>query len=163
MGYSKNEAAITRVKSLLDQMVASKTDLTWPTKDAHMLGYHLREAMTLAKKIGRSPYDLLKDRWTIRNRGDRVVAELKEIESVQALQTLMSKMELPELHTVVEIVGAAIAHEAGQIYFPDAVLDEKQAHELYNWTSKNGYHLIVAEVGVTITKNDPGEAAWTPA
>jgi hypothetical protein len=162
MGYSKNEASINRVKSLLDQMVAAKTDLTWPTKDAHMLGYHLREAMTLAQKIGKAPYDKLKDRFTIRNRGDRVVAELKLVETVQALQQLMSKMELPELHTVVEIVGAAIAHDAGRIYFPDAVLMDEDKKDLYGWTSKHGYHLIVAEVGVTITKDDPGEAAWTP-
>lgn len=162
MGYSKNEAVINRVKPLLDQMVVAKADLTWPTKDAHMLGYHLREAMTLAKRIGKAPYDQLKDKFTIRNRGDRVLAELKIVETVQALQNLMSKMELPEIHTVVEIVGAAIAHDAGQMYFPDAVLTEDDAKELYNWTSKHGYHLIVAEVGATITKDDPGEAAWTP-
>jgi len=147
---------------LLDQMVVAKTDLTWPTKDAHMLGYHLREAMTLAKRIGKAPYDTLKEKFTIRNRGDRVVAELKIVETVQALQQLMSKMELPEVHTVVEIVGAAISHGAGQMYFPDAALTEDDAEELYNWASKHGYHLVVAEIGVTITKDDPGEAAWKP-
>ena len=162
MGYSKNEASINRVKSLLDQMVKANTDLTWPTKDAHMLGYHLREAMTLAKRIGKAPYETLKDKFTIRNRGDKVVAELKIVESVQALQQLMSKMELPEVHTIVEIVGAAISHDAGQIYFPDAVLSTEDSTELYGWTSKHGYFLIVAEVGVTITKEDPGEVAWTP-
>lgn len=128
-----------------------------------MLGYHLREAMTLAKKLGKSPYDTLKDRFTIRNRGDRVVAELKNIETIQALQNLMSRMELPDVTGITEIVGAAIMHDqATEIYFPDAVLGVDEAKDLYGWTSVRGYHLVVAEVGVTLTKNDPGEAAWKP-
>jgi hypothetical protein len=128
-----------------------------------MLGYHIREAMTLAKRLGKAPYNSLKDKFTIRNRGDRVTAELKNVESLHALSNAMSKMEIPEIHTVLEIVGAAITHDAAtQLYFPDAALDYEQSTELYNWATANGFYLIIAEVGVTITKSDPGEVAWTP-
>lgn len=163
VGYSQNEAAINRVQALLDQMVVTDTDLSWPTKDAHMLGYHLREAMTLAKRIGKSPYDTLKDKFTIRNRGDRVVAELKVKEGIEALQSLMSKVELSDVTSTVEIVGAAIVHsQATELYFPDAVLTDEDKLALWKWSSKNEYYIIVAEIGVTLTKKDPGEVAWTP-
>jgi len=162
MGYSGNKAAVERVKPLLDQMLRSEHDLIWPSENAHMLCYHIREGMTVAQSLKIDPYTELKKEWVIRNKGSRVVAERKNPIALEALQAAMSKMELEDVRNVMEIVGAAILHKAHQMYFPDAVFTPEDSLSLYNWCQRNGYHLVVAEVGVTITKDDPGEAAWTP-
>lgn len=162
MGYSGNKAAVERVKPLLDQMVQAQQDLTWPSTNAHMLCYHIREAMTVAEKLKIEPYDGLKVNWIIRNRGTKVVAERKNVETLQALQAAMSNMELENVDSAMGIVGAAIMHKAHQMYFPDARLNPDDVLALYSWCHKHGYFLVVAEVGVTITKDDPGEVAWTP-
>lgn len=162
MGYSNNSAVIARVRPLLDQMVKATSDLVWPSKDPHMLGYHIREAMTYAKAREIDPYKGLKSQWIIRNRGDRVVAERRDVIAFEALQSAMQKMEIENLHSVVEIVGAAIAHKAHHIYFPDAILTPDERLMLWKWARSNEYYIVVAEVGVTLTKENPGEAAWTP-
>lgn len=162
MGYSENEAVIRKVQPILDQMVEASTDLSWPTTNAHMFGYHLREAMNLAKDKKIAPYENLKDNWIIRNKGTKVVAEKKRVLALEALQATMSRMELGQLFSVVEIVGAAITHKAHHMYFPDAAMMPEDRETLYQWCQKNGYFLVVAEIGVTLTKDDPGEAAWSP-
>lgn len=162
MGYSKSESAVERVKPLLDQMVAATTDLTWHHKNPHMLGYHLREAMTIAKRHKLEPYNTLKERFIIRNKGDKVVAEIRHFEALPALQAAMSKVVLEDITSLVSIVGAAIDNKAHELYFPSAILSDEDKLTLYTWCVKNEYFMIVAEVGVTITKSDPGDVAWAP-
>lgn len=163
MGYSNSDAAIKRVQKLLDQMLLAKSDLTWPSTNAHMLGYHIREALTIAKKKGIEPYNELKDKFTIRNKGNRVVAELKHVEAATALQAAMSNLTIEHLSSLMEIVGAAINHKASEMFFPDADLAPDEVEKLFLWAEKNGYFLIAAESGITLTKDDPGEASWRPA
>lgn len=162
MSYSSNVKVIEKMKSLLDQMVQAKTDLTWPTTNAHMLGYHIREALTIAKKAGIKPYDTLKDRFVIRNRGDRVTAELKDKEAFTALQSVMSKVTLENLTSLMEIVGGAINHKAREMFFPDADLMPEELEKLHLWAEKNEYFMVASDAGVTLTRDDPGEAKWVP-
>lgn len=160
MGYSKNLDRIERVRPLLDQMLKAKTSLTWPSENAHMLGYHIREALTLAKKGKIAPYDTLKDRFIIRNKGSHVVADPKDIEI--SIESVMSKVTLEDLTSLMEIVGGALNHRADEMFFPSADLEADEVEKLYTWAQKNDYFLVVAETGVTLTRNDPGEAKWTP-
>lgn len=162
MGYSNSEASIKRVQKLLDQMLDAQSDISWPSPNAHMLGYHIREALTIAKKKGIEPYKGLKDRFIIRNKGTRVVAELRDVETLAALQSAMSKVVLENLSSLMEILGGAINHKMSEMFFPDADLTQDEAEKLYLWAQKNGYFLIVAESGITLTKNDPGEAVFRP-
>lgn len=160
MGYSKNLDRIERVRPLLDQMLKAKTSLTWPSANAHMLGYHIREALTLAKKTKFKPYDELKDKFIIRNKGNCVVADLRNMEI--SIETVMSKVTLEDLVSLLEIIGGAINHRADEMFFPSADLEAEEVEKLFVWAEKNNYYLIVAETGVTLTRNDPGEAKWTP-
>lgn len=160
MGYSKNIKMIERVRPLLDQMLNAKTNLVWPSRNAHMLGYQIREALTLAKKNKVEPYDALKDKFVIRNKGDHILAELRLVEV--SIEAVLSKVTLEGLVSLMEIVGGAINHRADEMYFPSADLEPEEIEKLFIWAQKNEYFLIAAETGVTLTKNDPGEAKWTP-
>jgi len=150
------------MKPLLDQMLAAQRDLAWPTDNAHMLGYRLREAMNIAKRGKIEPYQNLKDKFVIRNKGDKVYAEYRHPETIAALREVLSKMTLADIEQPMEIVGAAILHKAQEMYFPSVTLTDEDKLTLYQWTSKNGYYMIVAEVGVTLTRVNPGDVAWEP-
>lgn len=163
MGYSKNKEKVERVRKLLDQMLGTSVDLRWESDNPHMLAYHLREAMTIAQKNHIEPYEELKDKFTIRNRGTFVLAEVKKsLDIVAQLQTAMAKVVLEDETTVVAIVGAAITHKAEELFFPNAVLSEDDLKQLYTWTEKNGYFIVAADLGATLTKRDPGPAKWSP-
>lgn len=127
-----------------------------------MLGYYLREAMTLAKKYKIAPYEELKDKWIIRDRGDRITAELRSRTPLEAMRIAISKLVLSNLVSLNEIVGACINHKAEEMYFPDADITDEEAGTLYLWSIKNGYFIVVGN-GVTITKTDPGDVAWIPS
>lgn len=163
MPYSKNLNSITRVKKILDQMVEAKTNLSWPNHNPHMLAYRIREAMTLAEKVHYAPYHILKAKYIIRNKGSRVLAELREIDSVlETLQAAHTRVTLEQLSSLIEIIGGVIHAKAEEMFFPDADLSAEETNRLYLWCKEKDYFLIVAERGITITKTDPGEAKWEP-
>lgn len=161
MPYSRNPKTVENWKAYLDQLLNSSTDIAWESANTHMLGYYLRQAMTIAQKQKIAPYEGLKDKWTIRDRGDRILAELKSRAPIETLKRADAKLILAGLVDLPEIVGACIEHKADEMYFPEGVLDEQQTKVLYLWSSKNGYHIIIGN-GVTVTKTDPGDIAWVP-
>ena len=162
MGYSTSPAAVKRVEPLLVQMMNATGNLSWPSDNAHMLAYHLREAMTVASKDSKSPYHELKQKFMIRNKGTRVVAELRDVTDIVAhIQSAKPKLVLDGLGTLVELVGAVITHEAHEMFFPDARLTEEDARNLWRWATPRDYYLVIGE-GITIAKDDPGDAKWTP-
>ena len=164
MGYSKSPLAIKRVQTLLDQMVLATSDLTWPAENAHMLGYYIRQAMTIAKKQKLEPYHMLKDRFVIRNRGNKVTAELRDISPASGLQSVMSQIRLEEVNSLMEIIGALITHNtADQFHFPKANLTDEELTQLYKWSRENEKFMVVSDSeGITIVSTDPGDVKWTP-
>lgn len=161
MGYAKSAAALKRLQPLLDQMLKSDVSLSWPSQNAHMLGYHIREAMKIAESDPQSPYKGLRERFVIRNKGTHVVAEPRVINVVAELHQAHAKMSLENLSGLLELIGAVITHEAHEMFFPDALLTEEETKTLYEWAKPRGYSLVVGN-GITITKENPGEAEWTP-
>lgn len=165
MGYSTSPFTIKRVEKFLKEMVTTEHDLAWPTKNAHMVSYYIRQALTVAKTQGIDPYNTLKDRFIIRNRGDKVVAELRDLStSTEALKHTMSQMTISDARSTMEIVGACITNKtAEQLHFPNASLTKEELKTLYKWISETELYLIVSDVeGITILKNNPGAVAWTP-
>jgi len=120
--------------------------------------------MTIAKKQNLEPYHTLKDRFVIRDRGDRVMAELRDISPSAGLQQAMSQLKLEEVTALMEIIGSLITHHtAEQIHFPKASLTEEEMTSLYKWVRENEKFMVVSELeGITVVSTDPGEVKWTP-
>lgn len=161
MGYSNNKIVIERMRPLLDQLLVATADISWSTENAHMFCYRLNEALMYAKKHGVVPYEGLKDKFMIRNKGNRALAELRVQPVLETLQRAMEKLVLSDFSSAVEIVGAAITNKVNEMFFPDAELNEEELKLVHTWGEKNGYFLVYGN-GLTLTKNDPGEAKWTP-
>lgn len=172
MGYSKSLRTIQRVKNHLDQMVASSERLEWPTTNPSKLSYWIRDGVNASRRYAvdseRRPvepyasYARLGTKYIIKLDEGKVVAELRDVIPLPIEATGMGKMVLNELATEFELVGAATQHQAPEMFFPDASEDTCNMFLLHNWCQHNAYFIVSNASGITLTKTDPGDIAWTP-
>lgn len=157
MGYVLKPSAIARVKPLLDEMVASDRDCSWPSDDPR-LAYYLREAIAAAKQLSIVEYAGLSGKFIIRSSKGRVTAELRNKLAIEQLIDSTARMTLHEIRFVAEVVGASIKHKAREMYFPDFVLsddeeDKEALDKLSKWASSAGYEILNHEAeGITLRR-----------
>jgi len=174
MGYSTSIRAFNRVKAYLDEMAAKNEPLVWPATDAAKLAYYIREGIRIAK--GRvsdtktpkntldffQPYSSLSAKYVIRVKGNNVVAEPRELIPNLPASEVLKRMVIEEVEEPLEIVGAVIKHKAPEMFFPMGDNSPENLARIYAWSSKNDYFIVSSDVGITLTKTDPGEIAWRP-
>lgn len=171
MAYSRSTKAVDRVVKQLDKLVDANEDVVWLTADPTKLRYRLHEAFSVIERYPAkfNSYLGIKDKFVIRVRPNKVVAELRTPEvvedsnlNVEKFNRTISTLLIPDVNTHIAIVGAVIANRAvDELHFPQAFLDDESLAKLFGWTSSNGYHIVRGN-GLTLTKNDPGELAWKP-
>lgn len=169
MTYSKSNRALLKVKPYLDQLVEASTNIEFEADEPSEFSYKLREgiyvASARAKESNEEPYvsySRLKSKFILRTGKNKVIAELRDAVPIVSLRKAFAMMTLHDLSDEFELIGAAIAHKAPELFFPDADDDTCELHALYLWTSSNGYHIVVSEKGITLTTNEVGEVAWKP-
>lgn len=168
MAYSQSIAAVKRVEKLLLVLLNSNSDedILFASREPAKLAYQLHEALRVCDKFEEyKHFSILKDRYRVRVRSNRVLLErkLKDVIAVKVDNRPLQRMTLDNIDDLLGIVGAATVHKTGEIYFPDALLSDNDLLALHNWAKSNSYFIINHEDGgVTITKIDPGEIAWEP-
>lgn len=168
MAYSQSIAAVKRVEKLLEILLAANDDedILFATKRPSKLAYQIHEALMLCEKFEEyKKFSILKDKYRIKVKSGRVLAEKKSKETlaIRVDNKPLQRMTLDGIDDVLGLVGAATVHKASEIYFPDALLNDDDLIALYHWSKLNNYFIINHEDGgVTITKIDPGEIAWEP-
>jgi hypothetical protein len=170
MGFSKSPRAVQRVKNYLEDMLRSDTQIEWVSTDPSKLAYQLHDGLAAARHLAvdrdKKPvepyatYSRLKAKFILRIAVGKVIAEPRDIVPIESVRAGMNRMVLHELSDVLEIVGAAIAHKALEMFFPDAT--DTNLPQLYAWAMRNGYFIIPSDDGLTLTQNDPGDIAWAP-
>ena len=173
MGYSKSIRAFNRVRKFLDEMVDKNEPIVWPSDDAATLAYNIREGIKVAKdraldethpnREAYNPFAALGAKFIVRVKGLTVVAEPRDFSPQLSANTALNKMTIDDVVGPLEIVGAAIKHKAQDMFFPDADLTTEDLVRVYTWSSKHDYFIVYSDVGVTLTKTDPGEIAWHPS
>lgn len=161
MGYSKNKEVLERVRPLLDLVLqSSDAKISFPSKHPNELVYAVREALNYAEKHSKTEdkkYGDIKLQYRIRSKPDRVVFELKntldyELDPILEIADAFQMLEIPEVSSHLEVVGACIKHKAVVMKFPDAQLDETELEFLRRWTNKNHYD-IEATLPLVLRKN----------
>lgn len=160
MGYSYSPMRVERMKAYLNSMLTANHELRWKSENTHMLAYHIREALVIAEKKSIVPYSKLKSLFIVKNLGSYVSA-VRRTETPDEVGANV-KLTLSEIENVEGVVGAVILHKANEMFFPDCVLNDAEAKVLFDWASPLFYNLVIGESGTTVTKNDPGDAAWKP-
>ena len=167
MPYNISKGAVHRSLRYLDDMKENRKTLTWPTHDAKVLSYKIREALYACMKHPEfQAYHHLKAAYRIRNRGGWVEAEYVGMpESTTGVQAPEGYNQ-PDITDVQSVVGACINLErlADEILFPNAVMDEGDKFALFTWGGGQGWKLIDhGEAGVTMTKKDVEDIfLWKP-
>ncbi len=157
MGYSRNKSAVERVKPILELLLNSHADMEFPSTNPHKLVYYVRDGFSVAKGLPSSPYKELHEKWRLRAKQDRMVAELKDalIEiGVPLLAKRFVGLNLPEVTEVLEIIGALIKHRAPRYEFPNAHIRENGLKNLEAWCSKNDYRIVQSEPHLILERND---------
>lgn len=166
MSYSKSPNAVARVRPYLEELIDAQSDVEWePTQvGSARLAYLIREGIHAARHLGLSDFASLTEKFIIRDRGNHVVAEIRNKLPSEILSRSLAKITLREVQGLGAVVGAAITHKGKkEWYFPDAALNRSEMEQLYAWTSKNEIHIIKHdEKSITLTRTNPGEIAWTP-
>lgn len=172
MGYSKSIRAFNRVKKYLDEMVEKQEVLSWPAEDSAKLAYYIREGIKVAKLRAADneypnreqfkPYISLSAKFVVRDKGKQVVAEPRELVPTISASEALKKIVLEDVIEPLEVVGAVIKHKSDIMFFPEADLDSNSLEKIYGWTSRHDYFIVVSDVGITLTRTDPGEIAWHP-
>jgi hypothetical protein len=170
MGYGKSIRAFNRVKGYLDEMVSKNQVITWQVDDPAKTSYNIREGIKVAKerahdesypnKDAFKPYASLLAKFIVRVKGVTVVAEPRDIIPEMTASTALHRMVVEDVSDPLEIVGAAIKHKVPELFFPSADLSDEALSRIYAWSSKHDYFIVASDVGVTLTKTDPGEIAW---
>lgn len=153
MGYTLTRASIFRVKSYLDEMVAAKDDCMWATSDPR-LAYHLREGIAATRKLELKEYAGLASKFKIKSSQGKVIAELRERSLEVEFAKATRRLTVRDVSTAIAIVGAAIKHNAPEMYFPDANLNKEELEKVEKWARAKGYSIVShGEGGITLTKD----------
>lgn len=170
MGYANSPKVIQRVKKYLDQLVAMEgKKIEWiievsdGSNAQQRFIYYLREAFNYATKHDIPPYNKLKSLYTIKQVGSmKIIAEPKSTDAVVVLSETMSKLELPEIDSLISLIGAVVQNaHADEIWFPNVDLSSDELRTLHKFVKDKNKFMIVGE-GVTVLSNDPGDISWSP-
>lgn len=166
MSYTPTKNAVIKVEYILKDLLNAQDDCAFGSLEPQKLAYHIHEAMASVNVLEEyTQYRGLKDKFRFRVRQGKVVAELKgkPVDAFRLVQETLSKMRIDEVDNVVGIIGACLANKVTEIYFPSAVLREDDLRTLLTWTEDTSWYIINHdEAGVTLTKTNPGELAWSP-
>lgn len=156
MGYTLTANSVSRVKPYLDELVAAEGDMQWESTDP-LLAYRIREGIAAAAHLKIEQYAKLTNKYIIRSRKNKVVAELRNRLDIDALRSGLAepaeKLTIRDAISLPEIIGACVAHNADELYFPLAVLEEDELDKLKNYAK--GKHLEVLDhedEGITLRK-----------
>lgn len=173
MGYSKHIRAVKRVQPILDQLLEATSNVEWESDNPVADAYAMREGIYAASIRQLTPdgepnepfysYARLSAKYVFRTAANKVIAELRDVVPIVALQRAHSTMIIREVEDEMGVVGAAILHKAPRMYFPDASPETTDLIAVHQWACQNEYHIVVSDEGITLTKENPGELAWTPS
>lgn len=159
MGYSKSKVAVERVQAILEILLKSDTQLRVPTKTPDRLAYAVREGIVVAALFKQyERFTVLKNKYKIKVKSDAVIfvprIDLALDLPVEELARSMLVMEIPDVKTALEIVGACIQHKAPEFIFPAAHLNDLELQILKRWTNMNNYEVIQTEPHLILRKTD---------
>jgi len=173
VGYSKHIRAVKRVQPLLDQLLEATSNIEWPSENPVADAYAMREGIYAASIRQLSPdgepnepyysYARLSAKYTFRTAANKVIAELRDVVPIIALQKAHATMTIRDVEDEMGVVGAAILHKASRMFFPDATPETTDLVAVYQWACQNEYYIVASHEGITLTKENPGELAWTPS
>lgn len=172
MGYNPSKKSVEDVKVILDFMLENQNiDFKYPSLAPDKLAYAIRRAMKGIKAFPRSfpEYQVLLDRFTMKEKDDHVLFA-RRVNLVGGIPIPVTpeglatnrELSLDSLITPLQIVGALIKHKADNFKFPAAAIDDESLGKIYKYTHTNGYHIMLVNSQLEITRSKPVNE-WQPS
>lgn len=165
MGYNKSKEAVERVKLILDTVLATNGKVTIPSRHPIALAYAIREAYHSAEEIkgDYEKYTSIRRDYKLRTKPNAIVFDPRivlEFENpVVELAKALEELEIPNVETLFQIVGACIKHKAPIMTFPHAKLNEMDMIQLMKWADGNNYIISKNESTLILKRNGSGEGS----
>lgn len=155
MPYNPSVNAILRVKDHLNELYNSDKNVTFISDDARKLSMWIREGINFARLHPSSElyakYASLYSKYKITLKNNNVVCVLRDVSPLEVHKQL-NKMTIRDIVDGLGVVGALIEHKPEFVFFPDFTNDFDQMVIIEKYADKNGYKIIVNDVGITLTK-----------
>lgn len=191
MGYNLSRTSFNRNKPQLDQLVEEQRTIRFPSTRPAKLARKIREAVAsceIFEDLKEKYYDYIKRHYIFKTVKGAVIAyhdenplgtpigedasgddfeSMGEMEGEVKKKEELKKREVREVINLIELlVSMSEEKEAEEMYFPNAVLDDKSKNRLFNWTQKeeNSHWSFVdhLEKGITLTQKEvPEELLWS--
>jgi len=151
MGYSTSARSVAKVKKVLDRLVNLAPDekLQIETSDAKRLTYALHEAFRTIKDNPTSytQYVDVVDNFRVRNKGVVVFIEPKGnlIGDVRELTEAIKSLVVPDVSSMLQLIGAVTKHKVQRMTFPNAQLDSQELERFGKWCTSQGYSVTDIE------------------
>jgi hypothetical protein len=171
MGYNTSRACVHRQLKYLTDMLGSKSNLPWPSKDPVRDAQAIREAMHAALHYPEfSHFHHLCNNWRIRAKERWVLGEYIGPPADLTITHATPSITVREATDYLGAAGACIRFslEAEEIHFPNVHPDKEQLLSLYNWglVVEDGppWHLIYHDdEGITMTRREEAkDFFWKP-
>ena len=137
--YNLSESAFKQVETILDELLHTDQDtLTWESSDARKQAHLIRQGFSAAKKLEKPLYHDLKFKWTITEKGSKVIAKRKFVGTVTPIG--IHKKSFAGLFTLSTLISKVIDNSHLTVLsFPDLDLDTIDTMALKKWASVKGW------------------------
>lgn len=171
MTYNLSKQVVKRMRRYLEDMLEAKADLSWPTQRPDSLAYRIREALAAAQAHQeyamfhelRVNYEISAKKGWVEARWMGATEMFERTEVYVPQRIVVTEVRDPH-----GIVGAAIKLEpkANEIYFPNAVLSNRDKLIIYRWTLQEDVRwkfIDQGDEGATLTRKEVDEILlWEP-
>ena len=168
MGYHLSENAFIRAQPFMDEMLKASDDIIWvvdnPEITPDKVAYQIRQGIATAAAKGEADYASLAEKFVIKSRPGRVIAERRNKMLVGVYLQASKQLNIPEANSINSIVEQTIKNlDQEELYFPNILnANNDLLTELYKWVSTKGFKIIRNKQGITLTKKEVGEIEWKP-
>lgn len=165
MGYPISKQTIERVRDIFDLVLSfDGRRLEFPAKRPLRTSHAIRAALKSCEhfKETEGKYLEIRDKYKILVTKDKLIFEPKMLKEevgnpVEYLKSAKENtdMELDNITTLLEAIGATITYKASSMSFPELHLkDSQEIAKCAGWCAKNGYYMISVSP-LRLKKNDP--------
>lgn len=164
MGYSNSPRSVSRVARILDKLITlpDGDKIEIDSDDPKRLAYAIHEAFRIIRDnpTAYPKYATVATNFKARIIGSavRIEPKLELIKDVTQMAKAIDTMVIPDVTSLIQIIGAIVKHKAAKLSFPNANLDNVELERFSKWCGAQNYSVNLLEP-LTVSRCNESSAA----